>query len=256
MADLSQAEMWDINRAGWDNAAARFYGAAALPNYGPFAPSETELGLLGDVTGKAVLEIGCGSGHSLHYMAQHGASDLWGLDLSSRQLEFATALLGEHGVRAQLLNSPMEQNPGIPAEHFDVAISIYSLGWTTDLPATLRMVYSALKPDGMYVFSWENPFYSCLDYQNGAYIVKERYREQRFVEPAWNGAPIVMHQRQMSSFINAALATGFVIERMVEGEANLSQTKDADLAPEGWYSLPRARLVPPTFILKLRKPAG
>ena len=55
---------------------------------------------------------------------------------------------------------------------------------------------------------------------------------------------------------NAALAAGFVIERMVEGEANLSQTKDADLAPEGWYSLPRARLVPPTFILKLRKPAG
>ena len=258
MSDLDQAAMWAINRAGWDTVAQRFYGAAALPNYGPFAPSEDTLGLLGDVRDKTVLEIGCGSGHSLLYLAQHGARELWGVDLAPKQIEFAQALLQENGFSAHLFNAPMEQNPGLPTAYFDFAISIYSLGWTTDLAATLALIYAYLKPGGFYVFSWEHPFYSCLDYQAGAYIVKERYREQTIVEPSWNHVPIVMHQRQMSTFINTALAVGFQIERLVEGEANLARPLDlepADDAPDRWYSPERAKLVPPTFILKLRKPA-
>ena len=63
-----------------------------------------------------------------------------------------------------------------------------------------------------------------------------------------------MHQRQMSSFINAALMVGFQIERLVEGEANLAATSEVESVGD-WYSSARAQLVPPTFILKLRKPA-
>ena len=254
MSDLDQAAMLSINRAGWDVIAPRFYGAAALPKYGPFAQTEDTLNLLGDVSDQTVLEIGCGSGHSLLYLAQHGANDLWGIDLSTKQIEFAQALLQEHGVSAHLFNAPMETNPGIPANHFDFVLSLYSLGWTTDLDATLALVYSYLKPGGFYVFSWEHPFYSCLDYESGAYVVKERYREQIRVSHTWNGVSIVMHQRQMSTFINSALAVGFQIERLVEGEANLEQGSEVE-SPDQWYSSERAQLVPPTFVLKLRKPA-
>jgi SAM-dependent methyltransferase len=154
------------------------------------------------------------------------------------------------------LNAPMETNPGLPDSYFDFAFSIYSLGWTIDLLATMRLVYSYLKPGGFYLFSWEHPFYSCLAYQSGAYIVKERYREHAFVENNWNGVPIVMHQRKLSTFINTALATGFQIERLVESEVNLALAQESDYAPERWYSVPRATLVPPTFILKIRKPQG
>ncbi|MBI1258852.1 MAG: methyltransferase domain-containing protein [Chloroflexi bacterium] len=256
MTDLDQAAMWDINRAGWDAAASRFYGAAALPNYGPFAQTEDALGLLGDIRDQAVLEIGCGSGHSLLYLAQQGARELWGVDLSSQQIEFTQALLREHNVSAQLFNAPMETNPGLPYNHFDFAISLYSLGWTTDLDATLALVYAYLKPGGFYVFSWEHPFYSCLEYQpeTGTYSVGERYREQTYVKSVWNGAPIVIHQRQMSTFINSALKVGFRIERLIE-EVDLTQALEVD-SPDQWYSSARAQLVPPTFILKLRKPAS
>src|SRR3954453_2794769 len=100
MSDLDQAAIWNINRAGWNAAAPRFYGAAALPKYGPFAQTEDVLDLLGDVRDQAVLEIGCGSGHSLLFLAQHRARDLWGVDLSTQQIEFAQALLQEHGYSA------------------------------------------------------------------------------------------------------------------------------------------------------------
>ncbi|HVU12556.1 MAG TPA: class I SAM-dependent methyltransferase [Phototrophicaceae bacterium] len=254
MSELDQEQMWAINRAGWDAVAPTFYGAAALPTYGPLAPTEDDLHLLGDVQGKTVVEIGCGSGHSLLYLAQHGATDLWGIDLSTKQIEFARALLAEHNVSAQFFNAPMEQNPGIPTGHFDLALSLYALGWTTDLASTLTLIYSYLKPGGAYVFSWEHPVYTCLGYADGHVIVKGRYYEQTILKPSWENVPIVMHQRKMSTFINAAVGVGFQIERLEEGEVNRALASEADYAPERWYSVPRAERIPTTFILKLRKP--
>jgi cyclopropane fatty-acyl-phospholipid synthase-like methyltransferase len=40
-----------------------------------------------------MLEIGCGSGHSLKYHADRNAGELWGLDISQKQLENAKNFL-------------------------------------------------------------------------------------------------------------------------------------------------------------------
>ena len=57
-----------LNKKSWDEVAPRFFGRNPLPEYGPLAPREDDLNLLGDVAGMKVLDIGCGSGHSLQYM--------------------------------------------------------------------------------------------------------------------------------------------------------------------------------------------
>jgi 2-polyprenyl-3-methyl-5-hydroxy-6-metoxy-1,4-benzoquinol methylase len=46
------------------------------------------LDLLGDVSGKQVLDLGCGEGRFCRLLAQRGAS-LTGVDLSSRMIELA-----------------------------------------------------------------------------------------------------------------------------------------------------------------------
>jgi hypothetical protein len=56
----------------------------------------------------------------------------------------------------------MEVNPGVPQNHFDLVLSIYGLGWTTDLGATLALVNTYLRPGGCLVVSGEHPVYSCL----------------------------------------------------------------------------------------------
>ena len=64
-----------------------------LPKYGPYTASEDEIRLFDSIRKKKVLDIGCGSGHSLQYMAEQGAEELWGLDLSSTQIEIANKTL-------------------------------------------------------------------------------------------------------------------------------------------------------------------
>ena len=60
-------------------------------------PTEDDLHLFGDVTGKKMLEICCGSGHSLKYNAEKGVGELWGVDLSQKQLDNAAKLLKDNG---------------------------------------------------------------------------------------------------------------------------------------------------------------
>lgn len=81
--------------------------AGALPQYGVKFPTEDELKLFGNVTGKKMLEICCGSGHSLKYHAERNAGELWGIDISQNQLDNAQKYLDECGYAANLICSSM-----------------------------------------------------------------------------------------------------------------------------------------------------
>ena len=76
-----------------------------------------------------------------------------GLDLSSTQIAFASDVLQAFTLRVHLFESPMDVNPGLPVDYFDMLISIYGLGWTTDLPTTLSLVSQYLKPGGHFIFN-------------------------------------------------------------------------------------------------------
>jgi SAM-dependent methyltransferase len=246
-----------INRRGWDAVAPQFCGGTALPMYGPLAPTEDELRLLGDLTGARVLELGCGSGHSLAYCATRGATELWGLDLSPVQIELARTTLRERDLDGHLFCAPMEENPGLPEGHFDLVLSIYALGWTTDLDRTLTLAARALRPGGRLVFSWEHPVYSCLAYEAGRLVMARPYgREGPESLDDWRGVPIVMHRRTLGTFVTAVAGAGLVVERVVEGDCNQALARPQDYDPAKWYSVPRAQLIPTTFVLAARKPVA
>ena len=59
----------ESNKSHWNDHADLWFGTTALPKYGVKFVTEDELHLFGDVAGKKMLEICCGSGHSLKYHA-------------------------------------------------------------------------------------------------------------------------------------------------------------------------------------------
>jgi ubiquinone/menaquinone biosynthesis C-methylase UbiE len=247
-----------INQKGWNKVAPKFYGGTALPQYGPLASTEDELNLIQDIGDGKVLEVGCGSGHTLAYLWEHRhAKELWGIDFSKEQIRLATEHLGEKHIPVNLLLASMDENPGLPQNYFDLVISIYSLGWTPDLPKTLALIYSYLKPGGIFLFSWEHPLYRCLTYDETLekYLFADSYlTEGPILHPSWNGVEIVINSRKLSTYLNAIIQSGLVLEQIIESEPNLAFAREQDFAPEKWYSVPRAQLIPTTFIVKAKKP--
>jgi SAM-dependent methyltransferase len=240
------------NKKSWDEVAPRFFGRTSLPTYGPFAPSEKDLNLFGDVSNLAVLEIGCGSGHSLEYMALNEASELWGIDLSDTQIATAQILLEIYKSTLKLFQGPMEKDPGIPHNYFDIVYSIYAIGWTVDLRMTLNNVFSYLKPGGTFIFSWEHPLHNRIQYENESFIVKKSYHDEGLQQSeAWNNHSATMNQIKLSTYINELIRAGFQIQKVIEDVVIPEQTETAN--PTRWYSPEKAALIPATFIIKCTK---
>ncbi len=258
MPELKRDEILSINQKGWNEVAPMFYGGTGLPKYGPLAGTENELNLIPDLDGKKVLELGCGSGHTLAFLGEtKNANELWGLDISEQQIRFAKEFLEEKNILAKLLLASMDENPGIPENYFDLVVSIYSLGWTPDLSHTLELIYSYLKPGGVFLFSWEHPAYRSLCYEDsiGKYIFEDSYLDEGpILDRSWKGVEIVINHRKLSTYLNAVLQSGLVIEQVIESEPNIDLAREQDFAPERWYSIPRAQLIPTTFIVKAYKP--
>jgi SAM-dependent methyltransferase len=252
--DSEQQRQLAVNEASWDKIAQGTKGRTALPSYGPLCPDEKELQLLGDIRGKTIIEIGCGDGKSLAYLHKEGAEELHGLDLSNEQIRNATELALESDVPASLYCSPMEEDPGIPHDYFDIAVSLYALGWSVDLDATVGHIANYLRPGVILVFSWEHPVFSCLKLEDKRLYMERSYSEVGASESlSWDGDPIVMHTRKISTFVNAVAASGLVIDRIVEGDVR-EPTENSGDYPRRWYSQDRAKLMPTTLIVKAHKP--
>jgi len=214
------------------------------------------LQLLDAVPDICALELGCGSGHSLRYLAERGARELWGLDLSAVQMAFAEETLRPFASKVRLIESPMEVDPGIPAAHFDLVFSIYGLGWTTDLATTMAHVARYLRPGGSFIVSGEHPVYSCLEWNGTQYTFSSPYfTEGPHEHASWKGVPIVIQRWTLGTFVGQIIQAGLRIEALVETPLNPALANEAHVDPARWYSVPRASIMPTTFIVKARKPS-
>jgi len=249
--DKEQAEyILSQNKSSWDAMSEWFLGVTALPTYGCRIPTENELNLFGDVNGKKVLDIGCGSGHSLLYQAKNGAAELWGLDLSENQIKTSEKLLSEYAPR--LFVSPMEQNPGIPEGYFDIVQAIYSVGWTVDIQTTFDLVSSYLKKGGIFVFSWDHPFMHCVDLENEKLVFSGCYLNDELFTFEKRGETVSLYNRKLSAYINALAKAGLMAERLVE-ETDMETLKRESVFSSDYYSVCKAQKFPLSFVIKARK---
>lgn len=111
--------------------------------------------------------------NNVKWCAERGMAELWGLDISDRQLENAKEHLAQNGYGTKLFRSPMEQNPELPIDYFDVVYSIY----TVDLQETFQLISSYLKQGGIFIFSWDHPFMHCVDEIDGKLVFSGSYFE-------------------------------------------------------------------------------
>lgn len=240
------------NKHYWDETADSWFGVASLPTLAMLAPTDDELHLFGDASNKKVLDIGCGSGHSLKYLGDKGANELWGLDMSTGQIANAKRYLKESGYEAHLFNVPMESDCGIPKNYFDIVYSIYAIGWTTDLDLTLSLIASYLKPGGTFIFSWDHPILRHMSTEDNKLIFTGNYFDEDWFSYEKEGCELNLCIRKLSTYINALAKAGFVIEQMIEETDSQTLTSEPKIT-NSHYSPHKAHQLPLSFIIKARK---
>lgn len=246
---MNKTEIINTNKDYWNKNADSWFGVTSLPEYGVQFVTENELQLFGDVSGKRMIEIGCGSGHSLRYHADNNAGELWGLDLSESQINNAEKYLSEHGYYPKLICASMGEESGIPREYFDVVYSIYAIGWATDLTQVFKKISSYLKKDGIFIFSWKHPLHSCVKVDEGNLIFEKSYFDESWDTLKVDNMDIVLSSRKISTYINSLVGAGFIIEKMIE------QTNEETLNLNGEMSerSMKAQKLPLSFVFKVRK---
>ena len=99
-----------------------------------------------------ILDIGCGTGRHLVYLAKQGFS-MFGFDVSQRAIEMAEQWLTDEGLPANLIQYRMED--GFPYENmlFDAVISIQVIHHNRirDIKSTVAEIERVLRPGG-YLF--------------------------------------------------------------------------------------------------------
>lgn len=106
------------------------------------------------LTGKQVLEIGCGTGRHTQKLLAAG-NTVVGLDLSAGMLAVARSKLPD--TRLTLVHADFMTYDGLPQRQFEAALSSLVVEHIRDLPRFFARVAQALKPGGEFFLSEIHP---------------------------------------------------------------------------------------------------
>ncbi len=141
--------MWNEDAPNWVEGG-RMKWASPAPLWGAWNIPDQELGILPDVRGLDVVDLGCGTGYWSAWFARLGARPV-GLDLSEEQLETARAFQREHGIEFPLVHGSAE-GTGLDAESFDLAFSEYGAATWCDPYLWIPEAHRLLRPGGRLIF--------------------------------------------------------------------------------------------------------
>ncbi len=229
------------NRASWDEDAENWVDRGRVswssPEivWGIWGVPERELGLLPDVEGLDVVELGCGTGYVSSWLARRGARPV-GLDNSTRQLATAHMLQGEFEVRFPLVHADAERTP-FRSHSFDLAVSEYGAAIWCDPYRWIPEAARLLRPGGRLMFLGHS-YLSMLtfppeDLPASECLQRPHFGMHRFEWPDAEGA--VEFAIPHGEMIRLLRSSGFEVEDLVEYPApDDADTPTDPLATPEW----------------------
>jgi ubiquinone/menaquinone biosynthesis C-methylase UbiE len=174
--------------------------------------SDRELRLLGDLRGKRVLDLGCGTGLAAINFGHHGAMVI-ALDGSDVRLAEARARAERAEVKVEWRKGDLADLAFLRAESIDVAFSANAIAEVDDAARLFRQVQRVLKPNGPFVFSYEHPMGLCIG-ESG--MVERSYFDSGPVTVERDGESVQVHARTVSDVFTELGRAGFRVDTILE----------------------------------------
>jgi SAM-dependent methyltransferase len=164
------------------------------------------LQLLGDVSGRRVLDAACGPGLYAEELVAQGA-DVTGLDHSPRMVELSQRRVPSADFRVHDLANPLDW---VPDESQDLVLLALAMEYVDDRVKTFSELRRVLRPDGAFVLSRLHPTGDWLRHGGG-------YFDVRLVEDVWTrGWHVRYWLTPLERTCEELHEAGFLIERLLE----------------------------------------
>jgi SAM-dependent methyltransferase len=201
---------WQTLASGFEQARAREDSLDRLVEW------PAQRALLGDVTGLAILDAGCGNGAKIAQLVTEGAVASVGVDISGNfidpppDVEFIEGDLSDLAVL-----------PGLAGRRFDRILFLQSFGYAADGVKALQTAREMLTEDGFILLTRTQPIRYAIERaeQNGTSLGEEYFATESFAyrHRNWNDeVTLTKRPYTMSDLLNTFSAAGLWIEAAIE----------------------------------------
>ncbi len=187
--------------------------------------------LLPSVSGKRILDLGCGCGENCRLFAGMGASLVVGIDISTNMIKLAESQTNENSITYHQM--AIEEISQI-SQTFDLVVSSLAFHYVENLHILAKDIHALLSEQGCLVFSQEHPL-TTAPLQGASWILNENslvdhYRLTDYLvtgerKVRWLDCDVTKYHRPFSEIVQSLIDAGFIIQAMVEPILD-SKTRD------------------------------
>jgi ubiquinone/menaquinone biosynthesis C-methylase UbiE len=251
--EVGEEESRRANGPDWDRYADEYQAThgAFLGDvgfvWGPEGHTEAELGVLGPVADRDVLEVGAGACQCSRWVRAHGGRS-YGLDLSRRQLQHSRRIDEATGVTVPAVQATATALPFADGCFDIVFCSFGALQFVHDIDVAVAETARVLRRGGRFAFSITHPTRWMFpdDPTEEGLIASQSYWDRTpyvEVDDATGETAYVEHHRTLGDWVALLAGAGFRITDLLEPQ----WPEHHDRVWGGW-SRTRGLLTPGTAI--------
>jgi len=206
------------NRDVWTKSNAEYTDRNALASWareaawGMWKAPESELRILGDVSGLDVVELGCGTAYVSAWLARAGARPV-GVDITPAQLATARRCMLETGIEFPLVEADAGAT-GLPEASADLVVSEYGASIWVDPYRWIPEAARLLRSGGRLVFMCNTPLaILCAPDEEGAVVETLQRPQKGLGRIEWDGIEFHLAHGER---IDLLRANELEVERLVE----------------------------------------
>lgn len=175
------------------------------------------------LSGKSVLDLGCGYGWHCLFSAEQGAVRVLGVDLSEKMIEEAKKRNFKPGIEYRVCGIEEYE---YPENTWDCVVSNLALHYIEDIRQIFQKVYRTLTPEGIFLLNIEHPVFTAgvgQDWLYGEDGKPECWPVDQYFMPGerkthFLECEVIKQHHTLTQILMGLLNSGFTLEAVEEAE--------------------------------------